>query len=445
MIRASPSHVPFIFRTPISSHLEWRGTELAEENLTRNYNIESGLGTSLPRKILFWDETLRDGEQTPGVYFSPEEKLEIATLLSGMGVHIMDVGIPVVSKEEARGVKLVANAGLEASILGACRAVRRDVEACIECDVDEVSIFIACSDLHLKYKLNMTREQVVEASVRECEYAKAHGVGVTFVTEDTFRANSEYVVQLYNAAIDAGATRVVFSDTVGYVTPSTMKWFLARIRQRLKPAQLSVHCHDDFGLAVANSLAACEVGVEVPHTTVNGLGERAGNASFEELVMSLEVLYGYKTGIDLSRMAEVSRLVEKLSGVPVGVNKAIVGYNSFSHESGIHADGVIKMTATYEPMQPEWVGRQRRFIFGKHTGSSAVEDKLRKHGVDATKEQVQTIVQMVKELAESRSKEEQKAWIDMYREREEKRRGVSDTEFWDITRKVGLAPPSGVP
>jgi len=445
VIRASPSHVPFIFRTPISSHLEWRGTELAEENLTRNYNIESGLGTSLPRKILFWDETLRDGEQTPGVYFSPEEKLEIATLLSGMGVHIMDVGIPVVSKEEARGVKLVANAGLEASILGACRAVRRDVEACIECDVDEVSIFIACSDLHLKYKLNMTREQVLEAAVRECEYAKAHGVGVTFVTEDTFRADSEYVVKLYNAAIDAGATRVVFSDTVGYVTPSTMKWFLARIRQRLKPAQLSVHCHDDFGLAVANSLAACEVGVEVPHTTVNGLGERAGNASFEELVMSLEVLYGYKTGIDLSRMAEVSRLVEKLSGVPVGVNKAIVGYNSFSHESGIHADGVIKMTATYEPMQPEWVGRQRRFIFGKHTGSSAVEDKLRKHGVDATKEQVQTIVQMVKELAESRSKEEQKAWIDMYREREEKRRGVSDTEFWDITRKVGLAPPSGVP
>ena len=445
MIRVSPSHVPFIFRTPISSHLEWRGTELAEENLTRNYNIESGLGTSLPRKILFWDETLRDGEQTPGVYFSPEEKLEIATLLSGMGIHIMDVGIPVVSKEEHRGVKLVANAGLEASILGACRAVRRDVEACIECDVDEVSIFIACSDLHLKYKLNMTREQVVEASVRECEYAKAHGVGVTFVTEDTFRADSEYVVKLYNAAIDAGATRVVFSDTVGYVTPSTMKWFLARIRQRLKPAQLSVHCHDDFGLAVANSLAACEVGVEVPHTTVNGLGERAGNASFEELVMSLEVLYGYKTGIDLSRMAEVSRLVEKLSGVPVGVNKAIVGYNSFSHESGIHADGVIKMTATYEPMQPEWVGRQRRFIFGKHTGSSAVEDKLRKHGVDATKEQVQTIVQMVKELAESRSKEEQKAWIDMYREREEKRRGVSDTEFWDITRKVGLAPPSGVP
>ena len=420
------------------------GAGMAEERLIRNYNIEAGLGKLLPQRIVFWDETLRDGEQTPGVYFSPEEKLEIATVLSEMGVDIMDVGIPVVSKEEYRGVKLVANAGLKASILAACRAVRRDVEACIECDVDEVSVFIACSDLHLKYKLNMTREQVLEAAVRECEYAKDHGVEVTFVTEDTFRADFDYVVKLYNATIDAGATRVVFSDTVGYTTPSMMRWFISRIKERLKAAQLSVHCHNDFGLAVANSLAACEVGVEVPHTTVNGLGERAGNASFEELVMAFEILYGRKTGIDISRIAEVSRLVEKLSGVPVAVNKAIVGYNSFSHESGIHADGVIKMTSTYEPMQPESVGRERRFIFGKHTGSTAVEDKLRKNGIHATKDQVQAIVTMVKDVAESRSKDEQKEFIEAYREREEKRRGVSDPEFWGIVRKVGLSPPGDV-
>ena len=417
-------------------------TPAPEEGLVRNYNIESGLGKALPKDIVFWDETMRDGEQTPGVYFSPEEKLTIATTLSEMGVDIMDVGIPVVSKEEARGVKLIANAGLDASILAACRAVRRDVEACVECDVDEVSVFIACSDLHLKYKLNMTREQVLDAAVRECEYAKAHGVGVTFVTEDTFRADFDYVVQLYNAAIDAGATRAVFSDTVGYTTPAMMKWFIGRLKGRLQPVQLSVHCHNDFGLAVANSLAALEAGVEVPHTCVNGLGERSGNAAFEELVMALEVLYGRKTGIDVSRMAEVSKLVEQLSGVPVAINKAVVGYNSFSHESGIHADGVIKMTSTYEPMQPERVGRERRFILGKHTGSTAVEDKLKKNGVHATPDQVKEIVVMVKELAESRSKEEQVAFIDMYREREEKRRGVSDAEVWGIVRKAGLKPPS---
>src|SRR2546426_8157262 len=351
-----------------------------EEPLVHNYIVEGGLAKRLPKKVLFWDETMRDGEQTPGVYFSPEEKLRIATVLSEMRVHVMDVGIPVVSKEEHRGVKLVANAGLDASILAACRAVRRDVEACVECDVDEVSVFIACSDLHLKYKLNMTREQVLEAAVRECEYAKAHGVGVTFVTEDTFRADFEYVVKLYNACIDAGATRVVLSDTIGYTTPAMMRWFLERVKKRFKPAQLSVHCHNDFGLAVANSLAALEAGVEVPHTCVNGLGERSGNASFEELVMALEVPYGRKTGIDVSRIAEGSKLLEQLSGVPIAINKAVVGYNSFSHESGIHADGGIKMTSTYEPMQPERVGRERRFIFREDNRAPPGGGQLKKGG-----------------------------------------------------------------
>ena len=157
--------------------------------------------------------------------------------------------------------------------------------------------------------------------------------------------------------------------------------------------------------------------------------------------MALEVVYGYKTGIDVSRIAEVSKLVEQLSGIPIAVNKAVVGYNSFSHESGIHADGVIKMTSTYEPMQPERVGRESRFIFGKHTGSAAVEDRLTRHRVHATPDQVRQIVAMIKDLAESRSKDEQEAFIHMYREREEKRRGVSDAEFWDIVRRAGLTPP----
>ena len=386
---------------------------------------------------------MRDGEQTPGVYFSPEEKLQIATTLSEMGVDIMDAGIPVVSKEEFRGVKLVANAGLEASIMAAARAVRKDVEACIECGVDEVSIFIACSDLHLKYKLKMTREQVLEAAVREVEFAKAHGVKVTFVTEDTFRADLDYVTTLYNSCIDAGADRVVLSDTIGIMTPTGIRWYLEEVKRRFKPAQLSVHLHNDFGLATANNLAALEMGIEVPHTCVNGIGERAGNAPFEELVLALESVYGYDTGIDVSRMYEVSRLVEKLSGIPIPVNKAVVGYNAFSHESGIHADGVIKHTGTYEPMQPELIGRERRFIFGKHTGSSTVLDRLRKHGIEPTKAQLQQIVEGIKQVAESRRKEDQIAFIEMYRDREERRRGVSDPEFWEVVRRAGLTPPEG--
>jgi isopropylmalate/homocitrate/citramalate synthase len=414
---------------------------IGEERLVHNYVVEAGLGGRLPKGIRIWDETLRDGEQTPGVAFSPEDKLRIATLLSEMGVPIMDVGIPVVSKEEARGVKAIANAGLEASVMAACRAVRRDVEACIECGVDEVALFIACSDLHLKYKLKMTREEAKAAAVRETEYAAAHGVAVSFVTEDTFRADLDFAVDLYNACVDAGATRAVICDTVGVMTPSAVSWFLARFRPRLRPVELSFHGHNDFGLAVANSLAACEAGVLVPHACVNGLGERSGNASLEELVMALGSLYGYDTGIDVSRLYEASRLVEDLSGVPVGVSKPIVGYNAFRHESGIHADGVIKHTATYEPIQPEAIGRTRQFVFGKHTGSTAVEEKLRIAGAVATPEQVAILVVSVKGLAETRSKDERSAFIAVYRDREERHRGVSDAEFWALARKAGIRVP----
>ncbi len=414
---------------------------MEDEHLVHNYLTERGLTANLPEKILIWDETMRDGEQTPGVAFSPEEKLQIATLLDDMGVPIMDVGIPVVSKEEARGVKTIAHAGLDATILAAARAVRKDVEACVECEVDEVSIFIACSDLHLKYKLNMTREQVLQAAVQETEYAKAHGLKVSFVTEDTFRADLDYVVQLYNACIEAGATRAVICDTVGVMTPVGIRWFVDQVRPRLRPVQLSFHGHNDFGLAVANSLAAVEAGVEVPHTCVNGLGERSGNASFEELVMALEALCGYRTGIDLSRMYEVSRLVEKVSGVPVGVNKPVVGYNAFSHESGIHADGVIKHTATYEPIQPEQIGRTRQFIFGKHTGSASVLERLKSRDVEASKEQVQNLVQLIKEYSEGKSKMDAHAFIELFREREERRRGVTEEEFWALAKHAGIRLP----
>lgn len=417
------------------------GPTINGDRLVHDYVADAGVGARLPKGIRIWDETLRDGEQTPGVAFTPDEKLEIARLLDDIGVHMIDVGIPVVSKEEARAVKAIANAGLDATIIAAARAVRKDVEACIACDVDEVALFIACSYLHLKYKLKMTREEVLEAAVRETEYAVGHGVRVSFVTEDTFRADMDFAVQLHNACTDAGATRAVVCDTVGVMTPSAIAWFFERIKPKLKPVELSFHGHNDFGLAVANSLAACEAGVQVPHATVNGLGERSGNASLEELVMTLDSLYSYDTGIDASRLYELSRLVERLSGVPVGVSKPIVGYNAFSHESGIHADGMIKHTATYEPIQPERVGRRRQFIFGKHTGSTAVEEKLRQHGVEASREEVARLVERVKELAEGRSKEEVRRFIDGYREREERRRGISDEEFWVLARQVGITVP----
>lgn len=414
---------------------------MEEEKLVRNYVLEKELIKGLPDKIVFWEETLRDGEQTPGVFFTVDEKLKIAKLLDDMGVGIMDVGIPVVSEEEFKAVKAIANEGLRANIIGAARTILTDIDACVKADVDETSIFIACSDLHLKYKLQMTRDKVLDISVESVQYARDHGLMVSFVTEDTVRADLDYVTKLYNACTEAGAQRAVLCDTVGVMTPSAMQWWIGEVKKRFKPVQLSVHCHNDFGMAVANSLAAIECGVEIPHTTVNGIGERSGNAAFEELVLSLEMLYDYRTGIDISRIYELSTLVEEISGIPIAINKPMVGYNAFSHESGIHADGVLKKTLTYEPMDCEKIGRVRRFIFGKHTGHAAVADKLKSAGVRATPEQVSRIVQGIKERAEHREKKEQIEFIRMFREREEERRGISDREFWEIARSAGLKPP----
>jgi isopropylmalate/homocitrate/citramalate synthase len=414
---------------------------MEEEDLVRNYVLEKEIIKGLPEKVIFWEETLRDGEQTPGVFFTVDEKLKIAKMLDDMGVGIMDVGIPVVSEEEFKAVKAIADEGLKATIIGAARTVLSDIDACVKAGVDETSIFVACSDLHLKYKLLKTREEVLDISVKSVEYAREHGLDVSFVTEDTVRADLDYVVELYNACTEAGAQRAVLCDTVGVMTPAAMRWWLGVIKKRFKPVQLSIHCHNDFGMAVANSLAAVECGVEIPHTTVNGIGERSGNASFEELVLSLEMLYGYDTGIDFSRLYELSTMVEEISGIPLAINKPVVGYNAFSHESGIHADGVLKKTLTYEPIDCEAIGRVRRFIFGKHTGHAAVADKLDKAGISATPEQITKVVQGIKEMAEHKEKKEEEEFIKMFRQREEERRGISDREFWELAKSAGLKPP----
>src|SRR5438034_3547695 len=422
-------------------HRRTRGSAIPEERLVHNYLVEAGLAARIPKGIRIWEETLRDGEQKPVVAYTSEEKLRIAHLLDQIHLPIVDVGIPVVSKEEARAVRMVAGAGLEATVMGAARTVRKDVDACLACDVDEIALFTAGSDLHIKHKLAMTREQVKEAAVRETEYAVAHGVDVSFVTEDTFRADLDFVVDLYDACTVAGAHRAVVCDTVGVMTPPGIAWFFGQLKSRLQPTELSFHGHNDFGLAVANSLAAVEAGVAVPHTCVNGLGERSGNASFEELVLALEALYGYDTGTDSSRIYELSQLVETLSGIPVGMHQPLIGHNAFAHESGIHAHGVIKHTATYEPIQPEKLGRQRTFVFGKHTGSVAVAEKLRSRSVDATPEQISELVRQIKEFSEARSKQDQRAFVASFRERVERHRGVTDDEFWALARKAGLSAP----
>ncbi len=409
----------------------------AEENLVEDYHARTAAERRIAPRIEFWDETLRDGEQMPGVHYSPEEKLRIAELLSEIGVPIIDAGIPVVSAEEAASVHRLAHAGLRAKVLGSARTVPGDVEAVIRSGASHIAIFVAASNVHLKFKLKMTQEEVLEHALACVRRAKEAGLHTSFVTEDTVRAPFEFVERLYREVQNAGADRLVVADTVGIMTPLTFRWWLGEFQRRVRPKDLSVHCHNDFGLATANTLTAVEMGAVAPHTCVNGLGERSGNAAFEEVAFALERLYGVRTGLKLDRIYEVSRLVEELSGIPVPANKALVGYFSFSHEAGIHTHGILAHTATYEPMQPEAIGRERQMILGKHTGKAALAEKLKGKGIAAPDPVLSEILRKVKEASESRSKEELRRFLREYRSLFE-RPGISDDEFWKMVADAGI-------
>ena len=412
---------------------------MAEERLVENYHAKTSSERRLPASFVLWDETLRDGEQMPGVHFTPEEKLRIAEKLSDAGVPLLNAGIPVVSEEEARAVKLLAGAGLKAKVLAAGRTVPADVDAVIRSGATHIAIFVAASDVHLRYKLKMTQEQVLDASVAAVRQAKQAGLHVAFVTEDTVRAPFDFVERRYRTVQEAGADRLVISDTVGIMTPLTFRWFLREFRRRVNPRDWSVHCHNDFGLAVANTLTAVEEGVNSPHVCVNGLGERAGNASLEEVVVGLEALYGVWTGLRTERLYELSRLVEELSGVPIPPNKAIVGYNSFSHEAGIHTHGILAHTLTYEPLQPETLGRTRQMILGKHTGKAALVEKLKERSLVPSEAVLAELLAQVKAAGEARGKERLAEFLTEYRSLFE-HPGLSDREFWAMVDRLGIAP-----
>jgi isopropylmalate/homocitrate/citramalate synthase len=410
---------------------------MPERPLVENYHAATAAQRRFADPIQFWDETLRDGEQMPGVHFSPEEKLRIATVLSEVGISVIDAGIPVVSPDEAAAVRRVVGAGLKAKILASARTVPTDVDAVIRSGASHIAIFVAASEVHLRYKLKMTQDEVLAASLATVRQAKDAGLHVAFVTEDTVRAPFEFVERLYTAVKDAGADRLVVSDTVGIMTPLTFRWYLEEFARRVRPTDWSVHCHNDFGLAVANTVTACEVGVTAPHVCVNGLGERAGNASLEEVVVALESLYQVPTGIRTDRLYELSQLVEELSGVPIPPNKALVGYNSFSHEAGIHTHGILAHTLTYEPLQPEVVGRHRQMILGKHTGKAALAEKLKERKVAATDPLLAELLRRVKESGEARGKAQLKAFLAEYRTLFE-HPGISDEEFWKMVVDAGI-------
>lgn len=353
-------------------------------------------------RIRIFDTTLRDGEQTPGVALSPEKKLLIAKKLDELGVDAIEAGFPVISEGERHGIKLITKANLSAEICGLARTNKKDIDAAIDCGLNYIHTFIATSDIHLQYKLKMSREQALEKAIEAVEYGKSHGLQVEFSAEDATRSDREFLKKVFSEVAKAGADRIDIPDTVGYSTPQ----YMAEITKDAIAASrlpISVHCHNDFGLAVANAIAGIQAGAQCAHVTINGIGERAGNASLEEFVMALQCLqFGQKweTGIKTKLLYETSKFVSNLAGITVQPNKAIVGENAFGHESGIHTHGILNNPLTYEPISPELVGRTRWLQVGKHAGIHGVSAMLEEYGVKPTEDQLREILEKVKAIGD---------------------------------------------
>lgn len=353
----------------------------------------------LTKKLSIVDTTLRDGEQTAGVVFSNQEKLRIARLLDELGVDQIEAGVPVMGGDEQQAIKDIVKLGLKASIMGWNRAVISDIESSLACGVDAVAISISTSDIHIEHKLMTTRGAVMERMVKAVEFAKKQGVYISVNAEDASRTDMEYLIEFAREAKIAGADRLRYCDTVGILEPFIT---YERITKLIEATGIEVemHTHNDFGMATANALAGVRAGASFVGVTVNGLGERAGNAALEEIVMALKHLLDVDLNFATTRFREVSEYVARASGRILPPGKAIVGSNMFAHESGIHADGALKNPLTYEVFKPEDVGLERQIVIGKHSGTAAIKAKFwREYGIEIGDAEADNLLARVRSTA----------------------------------------------
>jgi len=403
-------------------------------------------GTTFPRasEIRLYDTTLRDGEQTPGVAFTPEQKFELACMLSDAGVHMLDVGFPSAAPSERKSLQLILDAKkrdrIRSEIVVMCRSSTKDIDVTLDflagigARPHDVSLFVftSGSDLHLKYKLGKTllalegrrpeewldlpvsfyREANIRMSTRAIEHARNRGVEVVeFGGEDGSRAHVDYLIELAGACYQAGGARYAYPDTVGYFAPEGVDYYIPRLVAAFPDKPLVIHFHNDFGLGAYNTVRALHHGATIPTVTVNGIGERAGNAPLHTTVMILKELYGVTIpGFRYDMLWQLKSKVEEMSGLPVGAGEPIIGHNVFTHETGIHTAGITIHPAIYQVVQPEMVGGQLGFLFGKHSGAVAVEAvlqrneaKLTRGGVAITPKLVQTLLKLIKDIRERRA------------------------------------------
>ncbi|MCW4017330.1 MAG: hypothetical protein NWF00_01385 [Candidatus Bathyarchaeota archaeon] len=423
--------------------------KLEAQGLIANYNrLRKNLPPKLPDRVYMVDETFREGLKAPMVFLTYVEKLKLAKMMDESGVSVINLGFPGLSEEEKRGVKRIMNESFgKATLTASSAATKAHVDACMDVGMKEINIETPINGLNLQYRLQMSREEATKHIVESVEYARKHGLTVNFVLSDGSRTPLDQILEIFEAVAAAGASKLGIADTVGFLRPLAMRYLMGHVRDGLseevrKNVPLSVHCHNDFGLGTANTLASVEEGVSYLHTTMVGFGERAGLAPFEEVVTALELLYNIDTGIDLERIYRLAQLTEKSFALPIQFHKPIVGDNTFSHEVDEHVEGMLAHPLMFEPFPPEIVGRETALFVGRNTGQTLLQGLLEKAGVRASPRQIDEILRHVKGPQESLDKgEAQMTFYQVKKLLRDLQKGKVLPEFWRLVEQVTRQKP----
>ena len=423
--------------------------KLESQGLIANYNrLRKNLPPKLPDRVYMVDETFREGIKAPMVFLTYVEKLKLAKMMDETGISVINVGFPGLSEEEKRSVKKIVNESFDkATLTASSAATKGHVDACLEAGMKEINIEAAINGLNLQYRLGLTKEEALKRIVDSIDYARKHGLKVDFILSDGSRTSLDDILKVFEAVADAGATKLAIADTVGFLRPLSMRYLMSHVRDGLSDAvrkkiPLSVHCHNDFGLATANTLASVEEGATYLHTSLIGYGERAGLAPFEEVVTALELLYNIETGIDMERIYRLAQLTEKSFALPIQFHKPIVGDTTFTHEVDEHVEGMLAHPLMFEPFPPEIVGRETTLFVGRNTGQTLLQGLLEKAGIRASPRQIDEILRHVKGPQESLDKgEAQMTFYQVKKLLRELQKGLVMPEFWRLVEQVTRQKP----
>ena len=403
----------------------------------------------LPKKVFIWDETFREGLKAPTVFLTYVEQVKLAKLMDDTGISIINVGFPALSEGDKHNVKRIVNETFKkVALTASAKATKESVDACLECRLREITIEAPFNGLNLKYRLKITKQHALKKIVESIEYARKNGARVNFTLMDGARTPLEDILHIFEAAASAGASRLVIADTVGFLRPLSTRYLISRIRDGLsekvrKKVELSVHCHNDFGLATANTLAAVEEGVTHLHTCIAGFGERAGIAPFEEVAAAAELLYNIDTGVDLGRVYRLAQSAGKAFALPVQFHKPIIGDSIFTHEIDQDVEEMQAHPLLFEPFPPQIVGRETTLFIGRNTAQTLIQRLLEKAGIRASPRQIDELFRRLKGPQECLDKgESQMTFYEVKKLLKDLQKGYSMWEFWRLVEQITRQKPN---